>query len=136
MVGASGAISGVLGFYFLWFPRNQVRLLCVLPPFLMDVFVVPARIVLGLYLFADNLLPYLVARDAGADGITVVNTLPGLLHGDAGVPRLGNGNGGVSGPALLPIGVLATARVIERTDGMPVIGCGGVRSADDVRLRT
>jgi dihydroorotate dehydrogenase (NAD+) catalytic subunit len=75
----------------------------------------------------------LVARDAGADGITVVNTLPGLLHGGAGVPRLGNGNGGVSGPALLPIGVLATARVVERTDGMPVIGCGGVRSADDVR---
>jgi dihydroorotate dehydrogenase (NAD+) catalytic subunit len=75
----------------------------------------------------------LVARDAGADGITVVNTLPGLLHGDTGMPRLGNGNGGVSGPALLPIGVLATARVVERTDGMSVIGCGGVRSAEDVR---
>ena len=75
----------------------------------------------------------LVARDAGADGVTVVNTLPGLLHADAGVPRLGNGNGGVSGPALLPIGVLATARVVERTGGMPVIGCGGVRSAEDVR---
>ena len=73
-----------------------------------------------------------VARDAGADGITVVNTLPGLLHED-GLPRLGNGNGGVSGPALLPIGVLATARVVERTDGMSVIGCGGVRSAEDVR---
>ena len=75
----------------------------------------------------------LVARDAGADGVTVVNTLPGLLHGDTGLPKLGNGNGGVSGPALLPIGVLAAARVVERTDGMPVIGCGGVRSADDVR---
>ncbi len=33
----------------------------------------------------------------------------------------------------VPIGVLAAARVVERTDGMPVIGCGGVRSADDVR---
>jgi dihydroorotate dehydrogenase (NAD+) catalytic subunit len=75
----------------------------------------------------------LVARDAGADGVTVVNTLPGLLHGVARVPRLGNGNGGVSGPALLPIGVLAAARVVERTGGMPVIGCGGVRSAEDVR---
>jgi dihydroorotate dehydrogenase (NAD+) catalytic subunit len=74
-----------------------------------------------------------VARDAGADGITVVNTLPGLLHADGGMPRLGNGNGGVSGPALLPIGVLATARVVERTDGMSVIGCGGVRTAADVR---
>jgi dihydroorotate dehydrogenase (NAD+) catalytic subunit len=75
----------------------------------------------------------LVARDAGADGVTVVNTLPGLLHSEAGLPRLGNGNGGVSGPALLPVGLLAAARVLERTDGMPVIGCGGVRSAEDVR---
>lgn len=74
-----------------------------------------------------------VAWDSGADGITVVNTLPGLLHENGGMPRLGNGNGGMSGPALLPIGVLATARVVERTGGMPVIGCGGVRSAGDVR---
>jgi dihydroorotate dehydrogenase (NAD+) catalytic subunit len=74
-----------------------------------------------------------VARDAGADGISVVNTMPGLLHGDTGTARLGNGNGGVSGPALLPIGVLAVARVVERTEGMPVIGVGGVRSAEDVR---
>jgi len=74
-----------------------------------------------------------VARDAGADGMSVVNTMPGLLHGHTGTTRLGNGNGGVSGPALLPIGVLAVARVVERTDGMPVIGVGGVRSAEDVR---
>ena len=75
----------------------------------------------------------LVARDAGADGVTVVNTLPGLLRDDVGMPRLGAGNGGVSGPALLPVGVLAAARVVERTGGMPVIGCGGVRSAEDAR---
>ena len=75
-----------------------------------------------------------VARDAGADAISVVNTLPGLLFAEAGAAhRLGNGNGGVSGPALLPVGVLATARVVERTGGMPVIGVGGIRSADDVR---
>jgi len=73
-----------------------------------------------------------VARDAGADGITVVNTMPGLLFRN-GKPRLGQGNGGVSGPALLPVGVLATRRVIERTGGMPVIGVGGIRSADDAR---
>jgi dihydroorotate dehydrogenase (NAD+) catalytic subunit len=76
----------------------------------------------------------LVARDAGADAISVVNTLPGLLFAEAGTShRLGNGNGGVSGPVLLPIGVLAAARVVERTEGMPVIGVGGVRSAADVR---
>ena len=76
----------------------------------------------------------LAARDAGADGITVVNTIPGFLRArdGRGPARLGQGNGGVSGPALLPIGVLATARVVERT-GLPVIGVGGVRSAADVR---
>ena len=76
----------------------------------------------------------IVARDAGADAISVVNTLPGLLLAEEGAdPRLGNGNGGVSGPVLLPVGVLAVARVVERTGGMPVIGVGGVRSAADVR---
>lgn len=76
----------------------------------------------------------LVARDAGADAISVVNTLPGFLFAESGAtPRLGNGNGGISGPVLLPVGVLAVARVVERTGGMPVIGVGGVRSADDVR---
>lgn len=73
-----------------------------------------------------------VARDAGADGISVVNTMPGLLF-RGGQPRLGQGNGGVSGPALLPVGVLATARVVERTGGIPVIGVGGIRTADDAR---
>ncbi|HEX5631757.1 MAG TPA: dihydroorotate dehydrogenase [Gemmatimonadales bacterium] len=74
----------------------------------------------------------LVARDAGADAVTVVNTLPGRLWHEDGTPRLGMGQGGVSGPALLPIGVLATAKVVERT-GMTVIGVGGIRTADDVR---
>lgn len=74
----------------------------------------------------------IVARDAGADGITVVNTLPGFLY-RGGQPKLGNGNGGVSGPALLPVGVLATRRVMERSGGMPVIGVGGIRTADDAR---
>jgi dihydroorotate dehydrogenase (NAD+) catalytic subunit len=73
-----------------------------------------------------------VARDAGADGITVVNTFPGRLWHEDGVNRLGQGQGGVSGPALLPIGVLATAKVVERT-GLPVIGVGGVRTAEDAR---
>ncbi len=74
----------------------------------------------------------LVARDAGADAISAVNTIPGILFEGDG-PRLGNGNGGVSGPALLPLGLLAVARIIERTDGLPVIGVGGIRSASDVR---
>ena len=74
-----------------------------------------------------------VARDAGADGISVVNTIPGELADPRGHPRLGNGFGGVSGPALLPVGVLATRKVVERTGGIPVIGVGGIRTADAAR---
>ncbi|MEP7227433.1 MAG: dihydroorotate dehydrogenase [Gemmatimonadales bacterium] len=73
------------------------------------------------------------ACDAGADAISAVNTIPGLLFGRNNSARLGNGNGGVSGPGLLPVGVLAVARIVERIGATPVIGVGGVRSADDVR---
>lgn len=68
-----------------------------------------------------------VACEKGAEAVTLVNTMPGLLD-----RRLGNGSGGLSGPALLPIGVLATRRVREQV-GMPVIGVGGVRTAEDAR---
>jgi dihydroorotate dehydrogenase (NAD+) catalytic subunit len=68
-----------------------------------------------------------VAQQEGADAVSLVNTLPGTLEG-----RLGSDFGGVSGPALLPIGVLATRRVRERV-GLPVIGVGGIRTAADAR---
>ena len=68
-----------------------------------------------------------VARDEGADAVTLVNTIPGRLD-----HRLANGSGGVSGPALLPNGVLATRKVAEQV-GMPVIGVGGIGSAADAR---
>jgi membrane associated rhomboid family serine protease len=65
LVGASGAISGVLGFYYVLFPRNTVRMLAFLPPFLMHVFVIPARLVLGMYLLLDNLLPFVLSGEGG-----------------------------------------------------------------------
>ena len=68
-----------------------------------------------------------VAQAEGADAVTLVNTIPGMLD-----RRLGNGSGGLSGPALLPVGVLATRRVTEQV-GIPVIGVGGVRTAADAR---
>lgn len=71
------------------------------------------------------------AVDAGADGITLVNTMPGLIY-EGGHPRLGNGNGGVSGPALLPIGLLAVSRVRRRLPETPIIGLGGVRTVEHV----
>jgi dihydroorotate dehydrogenase (NAD+) catalytic subunit len=75
----------------------------------------------------------LVAREAGAAGVSVVNTMPGYLQNPDGSPRLGNGHGGVSGPALLPIGVLAVRRIMERSGGMTVVGAGGIRSGADAR---
>jgi membrane associated rhomboid family serine protease len=80
LLGASGAISGILGFYFVWFPRNIVRLLFLLPPFIMQVFEVPARLVLGVYLFLDNLLPYLLTSGEGgvAHGAHIGGFLAGL----------------------------------------------------------
>jgi dihydroorotate dehydrogenase (NAD+) catalytic subunit len=72
-----------------------------------------------------------VAVDAGADGITVVNTMPGLLVDvERRVPELGFGTGGMSGAALLPVGVLAAWRV-SRAVPVPVMGLGGVSSATD-----
>jgi dihydroorotate dehydrogenase (NAD+) catalytic subunit len=71
------------------------------------------------------------AVDAGADGITVVNTLPGLaIDVERRTAALGFGTGGVSGSALLPVGVLAAYRVSQAVS-VPVIGVGGVSSATD-----
>jgi dihydroorotate dehydrogenase (NAD+) catalytic subunit len=68
-----------------------------------------------------------VARDAGADGLSLVNTVPATLAG-----RLGNGFGGMSGPGLLPVGVLAVRKVRARVN-LPLIGVGGIRTAADAR---
>lgn len=73
------------------------------------------------------------AADAGADGLSLVNTMPGLAYDADGTTRLGQGNGGVSGPALLPVGLLAVRRVRERLPDTPILGVGGIRSAADVR---
>lgn len=72
-----------------------------------------------------------VAVDAGADGLTLINTFPGLLFDLATRrPILGAGSGGVSGPAVLPMGVYAVWQARRRVD-VPIIGVGGIRSADD-----
>jgi dihydroorotate dehydrogenase (NAD+) catalytic subunit len=72
-----------------------------------------------------------LAVDAGADALTLTNTVPGLVVDvDARRPALGFGSGGVSGAGLVPIGVLATWRVRQAVR-VPLIGLGGVRSASD-----
>ncbi len=72
-----------------------------------------------------------VATEAGADGITLINTLPGLaIDIDRRRPALGFGTGGTSGSGLLPVGVLATWKV-RRVLTQPIIGIGGIGSARD-----
>jgi dihydroorotate dehydrogenase (NAD+) catalytic subunit len=70
------------------------------------------------------------AVDAGADALTLTNTLPGLVIDiETRKPRIGFGSGGMSGPPLLPVGVLATWRV-SRAVSVPIIGLGGVSRAE------
>ncbi len=71
------------------------------------------------------------AVDAGADAITLINTFPGLLFDvDTRSSVLGAGTGGVSGPAVLPMGVHAVWQAARRVD-VPIIGVGGIRSGAD-----
>jgi dihydroorotate dehydrogenase (NAD+) catalytic subunit len=71
-----------------------------------------------------------IAVDAGADAITLVNTIPGLvIDVERRRPALGFGGGGVSGAALLPVGVLATWKV-SRAVKVPIMGIGGVSRAE------
>ncbi|HEX7122236.1 MAG TPA: dihydroorotate dehydrogenase [Gemmatimonadaceae bacterium] len=72
-----------------------------------------------------------IALEAGASGLTLVNTMPGLvIDVESRRPVLGYGTGGVSGGGLLPVGVLATAKVYRATRA-PIIGVGGIASATD-----
>lgn len=72
------------------------------------------------------------AAAAGADALTLVNTLPGRVFRQDGRPAIGAGQGGMSGPALRPVGVQAVATVRAAVD-LPLIGVGGVLSAADAR---
>ena len=68
---------------------------------------------------------------AGADAVSLINTMPGLLFDlDSRKAVLGGGTGGVSGAALLPIGVYAVQQTRRRIQA-PIIAAGGVQSARD-----
>jgi dihydroorotate dehydrogenase (NAD+) catalytic subunit len=71
------------------------------------------------------------AADAGADGLSLVNTIRGLaLDSETLRPRLALGPGGSSGPALLPIAV-ACVHACARAVDLPIVGMGGVMSGRD-----
>ncbi len=80
LIGASGAISGVLGCYYLWFPRNRVKTFVFLFPFIFGTYFIPARWVLGFFLLIDNLLPFLISRGSGG-GVAHGAHIGGFLAG-------------------------------------------------------
>jgi len=73
----------------------------------------------------------LAVEEAGADAISVINTLKGMaIDINRRKPCLGNTAGGVSGPVIKPVAlymVFETAEVVH----IPVIGCGGIACAED-----
>lgn len=70
--------------------------------------------------------------DAGAAGLTLVNTLPGLaLDPVTGASRLGGGGGGLSGPALHPVAVRAVHEVRSAFPAAAIVGVGGVATGAD-----
>jgi dihydroorotate dehydrogenase (NAD+) catalytic subunit len=72
------------------------------------------------------------AVDAGADGLTLVNTLLGFdVDARTRRPRLGAGGGGLSGPPLKPVALRVVHDVARALPGTPVIGTGGVSSGED-----
>jgi dihydroorotate dehydrogenase (NAD+) catalytic subunit len=70
-------------------------------------------------------------EQAGADGVTAINTVLGMrIDIKKRRPILGTGSGGLSGPAIRPIAVHITYQVAQAVS-IPIIGAGGVTSAED-----
>jgi len=68
---------------------------------------------------------------AGADGITAINTMPGMLvDAETGLPILANRTGGISGPALKPVALRCVFEVCAAVR-IPVIGTGGIATGSD-----
>jgi dihydroorotate dehydrogenase (NAD+) catalytic subunit len=74
----------------------------------------------------------IAAERGGASALVAINTVRAMrISTDLRKPMLGNGSGGLSGDAILPIAVKCVWDLYEACQ-IPVIGCGGVSSADNV----
>jgi len=72
------------------------------------------------------------AVDEGAEGVSLINTLYGMrIDVERGAPVLGTGSGGLSGPAILPVGVYWTYRVRAALPDVPIFGIGGIATWRD-----
>ena len=79
----------------------------------------------------DITQPAKAAQDAGADGVSLINTLLGMsidIHKKR--PMLANNTGGLSGPAVKPVAVRMVYQVAQAVD-IPVLGLGGIVTGDD-----
>ena len=72
------------------------------------------------------------AKDAGADGVSLINTLLGMkIDIEKRKPVLANNMGGLSGPAIKPVAVRMVYQVAQAVD-IPIMGLGGITNSDDV----
>jgi len=71
------------------------------------------------------------ARDAGADALSLINTLLGMrIDYETRRPMLANNMGGLSGPAVLPVAIRMVYQVAAAVD-LPILGMGGISSGTD-----
>ena len=71
--------------------------------------------------------------EAGADGLCLINTVLGMrIDIRRRQPVLANRYGGYSGPGIFPIALRMVNQVSKACPGTPIIGCGGVSTAEDV----
>ena len=73
------------------------------------------------------------AIENGADGLCLINTLLGMrIDIKTGKPIIANTMGGFSGPAVFPIALRMVYQVRQAFPNIPIIGCGGISTAEDV----
>jgi dihydroorotate dehydrogenase (NAD+) catalytic subunit len=73
----------------------------------------------------------IAVAEAGADAISLINTLKGMaIDIDKRQPLLGNVTGGLSGPAIKPVALAMVYKVAGAVD-LPLVGCGGITRASD-----
>ncbi|HEX8753505.1 MAG TPA: dihydroorotate dehydrogenase [Solirubrobacterales bacterium] len=82
---------------------------------------------------ADPAAVAVAAEEAGADAVSLINTLKAsAIDPLSGEPALAAGHGGLSGPAVRPI-ALQQLRAVRAAVGLPLIGMGGISSGADAR---
>ncbi|KHL12229.1 UNVERIFIED_CONTAM: dihydroorotate oxidase [Mumia flava] len=117
------------GMVFACDPDSSYRVLSEVRPHIPDDIPVFAKLTPDV---TDITIVAGAAADAGADGVTVINTLLGIaMDPDTLRPRLGGVTGGLSGPAVRPVAVRAVWQIRRALPDLPIIGVGGIRTGFD-----